>query len=367
MRHTLLAVDGNSLVHRSFHALASSGLRTRDGQPTWAVKGFLSQLAGAVERVGAHALVVGFDDHTRSVRKTEHPAYKAQRAPKPPELGQQIALTIQTLRAAGVHVVVPDGLEADDVMASAAHVAAAAGWQTVIVTSDRDSFALIDDTTRVLRVINGGIDASPLLTVDRLHTLVGVHPHQYRQFAAVRGDTSDNLDGIRGIGPKFAAKLLEVFGTIEAAMDDVDRNGGARVAAEVGRSLVAKLADEDGRAAYRRNLTVMAMRRDVPLGLDLTRPGRGLLPLDRDRVLAALDSLELVSLRAPVLGALCAEGQHAEPAPAHRASATVPAQVATLPSPVPTAAPVPVPERSAPAGLPGSRAPRPASWDDSLW
>ena len=85
---TLLAVDGNSLVHRSFHALESSGLRSSDGRPTWAVKGFCSQMLGAVERAGAQAIVVGFDDHTTSVRKTEHPHYKATRKPKPPELGQ---------------------------------------------------------------------------------------------------------------------------------------------------------------------------------------------------------------------------------------------------------------------------------------
>jgi DNA polymerase-1 len=293
---TLLAVDGNSLVHRSFHALAGSNLRTADDRPIWAVKGFCSQVLGALDRVGARALVVGFDDHTASERKTRWPHYKATRKPKPPELGQQIALTIELLRAAGVHVVVPAGLEADDVLASAARTAADAGWQTVVLTSDRDSFALIDETTTVLRLINGGVNASPMLSPDRLVTLTGVRPEQYREYAAMRGDTSDNLTGINGIGEKTAARLLAAFGTVQAAFDDVDA-GGAAVASALGRACVAKLADAGHRAAFARNVQIMTMRADLALGLDLAEGGAGCLPLDPDGLSAALDSFELASIR----------------------------------------------------------------------
>jgi DNA polymerase-1 len=292
---TLLAVDGNSLVHRSFHALAGSNLRTADGRPTWAVKGFCSQMLGALERVGAHGLVVGFDDHTTSERKARWPHYKATRKPKPPELGQQLAMTIELLRSAGVHVVVPAGLEADDVLASAARTAADAGWRTVLVTSDRDSFALIDDTTSVLRLINGGIDASPLLTPDRLVTLVGVHPHQYREYAAMRGDTSDNLAGIVGVGEKTAAKLLAEFCTVEAAFADVDA-GGAAVAAALGKACVTKLAKRENREAFARNVEIMTMRTDIDLGLDLAG-GAGCLPVTEAPLLAALESFELAGIR----------------------------------------------------------------------
>lgn len=358
--NTLLAVDGNSLLHRSYHALEASGLRTSDGRPTWAIKGFFSLLIGAVDRVGANALVVGFDDHTDNMRKTLFSGYKAQRPEKPEALKSQLALTVQTLRAAGVHVVVPPGLEADDVMASAAAVAAGAGWNTVIVTSDRDSFALIDDTTRVLRLLpRGGIDGAATLTADRLHTLTGVHPHQYREYAAIRGDSSDNLPGIRGVGEKSAAKLLSAFGSMDAVWADIEHNAGAGVAKAVGKSFIAKLTDPDSRAAYERNLELMTMRRDVDLGLDLTEAGRGLLPLDPERVLAAIDSLELRSLRSPVVAALCStHTPESAPPP-------VPTPVRERPvaDRVP-AQPVPIEQ---PAGLAGPRSPRPASLGAPVW
>lgn len=387
-KRTLLAVDGNSLLHRSFHALESTNLRTRDGRPTWAVKGFMNLMLAALERTGADAVVVGFDDHTSSIRKAQHPLYKAQRPPKPPELGQQIALTIDTLRGAGVHVVVPRGLEADDVMASAAAAAAAAGWNTVIVTSDRDSFALIDETTQVLRLLfKGGIDAATRLTPERLVTLTGVRADQYREYAAMRGDTSDNLDGIKGIGEKYAAKLLAAFGTVQAAFDDVDTNAGARVAAEVGKAMVAKLTDPVSRLAFERNLDLMTMRRDVPLGIDLRSPGHGLLPLDQACVTAAMDSLELAAVRAGAVRVLCGTRQsapqvaptHGEDIPPaepplddeppfpdtpdgqhHRGPQARPDEPGAVPAPrQPVASPQPA--------MQGSAAPKPARWDDSLW
>jgi 5'-3' exonuclease len=303
MRHTLLAVDGNSLVHRSFHALVDSNLRTADGRPTWAVKGFCAQMLTALERTGADALVVGFDDSSTSFRKLRWPHYKATRKPKPPELGQQIALTIDLLRAAGVQVVVPTGLEADDVLASAARTAAAAGWNAVLVTSDCDSFALVDEATSVLRIINGGVDMSPLLNRERLRTLVRVHAHQYAEYAAMRGDTSDNLVGIHGVGAKTAVKLLAEFGTVGAAFADADA-GGDRVAAALGKAAVGMLLKPENRAAFHRNVEIMTMHADVELGLELATGGVGCLPCQPDRVVAALDSFELRSVRDLALRAL---------------------------------------------------------------
>jgi 5'-3' exonuclease len=300
---TLLAVDGNSLVHRSFHALAGSNLRTSDARPIWAVKGFCSQVFGAMDRVDARALVVGFDDRTASVRKDRWSHYKATRKPKPPELGEQLALTVELLRDAGVHVIVPAGLEADDVLASAARTAADAGWETVILTSDRDSFALIDGTTSVLRLINGGVSASPMLTPERLVTLCGVRPEQYREYAAMRGDTSDNLTGMMGIGEKTAARLLAEFGTVQAAFDDVDA-GGAAVAAALGPACVGKLLDAMNREAFATNVEIMTMRADLTLGLDLAGSTTGCLPLDPARVSAALEALELHSVRTTALRVL---------------------------------------------------------------
>lgn len=314
MTKTLLAVDGNSLIHRSFHALFGSQLRTRDGRATWAIKGALSQILNAVDRTSADAVIVGFDDHTSSVRKDAHPHYKAHRTEKPEDLTAQLALAIDVFRDAGLHVIVPTGLEADDVLASAAATASLAGWHTVVCTSDRDAFALISDTTSVLRIITGGVEASPVLTPQRLQTLIGVDPSHYLQYAAMRGDTSDNLAGIRGIGEKTARLILEVFGSVEAAFADVDTNAGARVAAHVGKACVQKLSDPDGRAEFWRNIEIMTMRDDLDLALDLHSPGApGLLPLDPHRLHRALAALDLSSLQTYAREMLCGADTHPLP------------------------------------------------------
>jgi len=268
----VLAIDGNSLVHRSFHAQAHTA------QPSWAVRGLLTQLVAAVDRIRPTAVIVGFDDAHRSVRRERWPRYKANRAEKLDTLVAQLTGAVEAMRELGVAVVVPDGLEADDVLASAAASSQRAGATTVIVTSDRDAFALIDDHTRVLRIINGGVDASPLMTADRLVTLLGVRASQYRDFAALRGDPSDNLPGVRGIGPHHAARLLSEFGSAVAAFDDLDS-----VRNRLGAAVATRLAHPDARTAWELNCRVMAMRDDVPLDLDLAS-GTGVLPLQAEVV-----------------------------------------------------------------------------------
>jgi DNA polymerase-1 len=268
----LLAIDGNSLVHRSYHAQA------RTGQPTWAVRGLLTQLVVAVDRIRPIAVVVGFDDPDRSLRRERWPVYKAHRTEKLDTLVEQLLQAAQALRQLGVAVVVPPGLEADDVLASAAAFAAARGARTVIATSDRDAFALIDESTTVLRIINGGADASPMMTAERLVTLCGVRPAQYRDFAALRGDPSDNLPGVHGIGPQSAARLLCEFGSAAAAFDDLDA-----VRARLGAGVAARLAEPSARSRWELNCRVMTMHRDVDLDIDLhSRPGS--LPLDASAV-----------------------------------------------------------------------------------
>lgn len=283
----LLAIDGNSLVHRSYHAQARTGMHTVDGQPAWAVRGLLTQLVAAVDRIRPVAVVVGFDDPDHSLRRDRWPQYKAHRTEKLDTLVEQLLLAASVLRSLGIAVVVPTGLEADDVLASAASFARAHGARTVIATSDRDAFALIDDTTTVLRIINGGADASPIMTADRLMTLLGVLPTQYRDFAALRGDPSDNLPGVRGIGPHNAARLLCSFESAAAAFADL-----SAVRAQLGAGVAARLTDPSARAAWELNCQVMAMHSDVELGISLTS-GAGVLPLDPATVNAVFRSQNL--------------------------------------------------------------------------
>lgn len=311
----LLAIDGNSLVHRSFHAQAGSGLRSADGRPLWAIRGLLTQLVAAAERIAPAAIVVGFDDAEASLRRERWPQYKATRTAKLDTLVSQLDGAARVLRQMGVAVVVPDGLEADDVLASAARFAPTVGATTVIMTSDRDSFALIDEHTRVLRIINGGVDASPMLTPERLVTLLGVRPEQYRDFAALRGDPSDNLPGVRGVGPKTAAKLLAALGSAAAAFEDL-AGDGARVVEAVGQAVADRLAEPAARQAWELNCEVMRMHAHLDLGLQVHtgsggdrsgagNGGAGRLPLPPDAVSQAFHDHQLTWTAPTALQVLC--------------------------------------------------------------
>jgi len=288
---TLLAVDGNSLLHRSFHASARTAFRTPDGRPRWAVRGLLSQLVSVVDRTCADAVVVGFDDPAVNIRKQQFPGYKGQREPKPATLEEQLAAAVETLRELGVVVVVPTGLEADDVLASAAAYARRVGACTVVATSDRDSFGLIDETTRMLRILNGGVERSPMLDPQRIPLVTGVRADQYLDFAAFRGDTSDNLPGVPGFGPKTAARLLGGLDSGYAAFEDAAGDGD-RCRAAVGPALTRTLATTTARETWERNRAAMAMRDDAELGLDLDA-GLGCLPLDEHVIRATYTRYDL--------------------------------------------------------------------------
>ena len=281
------------------HGTGSRHSQKNDGRPRWAVRGLLTQLVAAVERVGPDLVVVGFDDPESSIRRTRWPDYKAHRGAKLDTLVDQLAVAADVLRELGVSVVVPTGLEADDVLASVARQAPAAGATTVVVTSDRDAFGLIDAHTRVLRIINGGVEASPVLTAERLVTLLGVRPEQYRDFAALRGDPSDNLPGVRGIGPKTAARLLTAFGDARSAFDDL-----AAVAEAVGPGVAARLGAPGARATWELNCQVMTMREDVVVDLTGTA---GALPFVPAAVRSAFGSLELPWTAATALRVLAGD------------------------------------------------------------
>ncbi len=294
----VLAVDGNSLVHRSYHSHAGTGRHGADGDPIWAIRGLLTQLVAAVDRFQPDAVVVGFDDPDVSWRREKWPQYKANRADKLPTLVRQLAVAADVLRGLGVGVVVPSGLEADDVLASTAQAVAASGGTTVIVTSDRDAFALIDGHTHVLRIINGGVECSPLITAERLVLLLGVRPDQYADFAALRGDPSDNLSGVRGIGAKTAARILAELGSAATAFAAPEE-----VARAVGSSVAQRLQAPDARPTWELNRQVMAMRADVPIDI----AALPVLPLPPTAVRATFEAMQLRWTTAEALRVLSGE------------------------------------------------------------
>jgi 5'-3' exonuclease len=254
---TLLALDGNSLAHRAFHAYGRVDQSL--GVARGGLYGFVALLCAICDKVGADAVGVGFDCRRDSVRKQRHPAYKANRVEKDPALYELLDEAPTVLVELGVSVLVPPGWEADDVIGSAARRAEQAGWRCVIATSDRDAFGLISDTTSVLRLRNG-LDSAVDMDAGVLRRQVGVSPEQYVQFAALRGDTSDNLPGIPGIGPSRAKALLAAFPTVEDAV--ADPMGCRSVLGKaLGQALIDDLASAD--SVFRRNVELMTIRRDL--------------------------------------------------------------------------------------------------------
>lgn len=257
---TLLAIDGNSLAHRAFHAY-------HDGD-RGAAYGFCALLAAVCDRVSPDAVVVGFDCREHSERRQRFPEYKANRGDKAPELVRLLDELPILLRRLGVDVVVAAGWEADDVLGSAAATAEARGWRCVLATSDRDAFSLVSDTTTVLR-LRSGMDNAVVIDRRALVRSVGVEPEQYVDFAALRGDVSDNLPGIPGIGKRRAVALLSAFPNVPAAVADPI---GCR--SVLGRALGQELIDdlaEPRNSVYLRNVALMTIRRDVPIDVGACR------------------------------------------------------------------------------------------------
>jgi len=251
----LLAVDGNSLVHRAYHAYGETG----------AVYGFLALLAAICDLSGPDAVVVGFDCRDGNDRKRRCAYYKANRAEKDSGLVTALAEVPEVLTELGVHVVCVPGQEADDVLGSAAATAEADAWRCVLATSDRDAFGLISDRTSVLRLRNGLANAR-VVTGAALQADLGVRPQQYVEFAALRGDTSDNLPGVAGIGPSRAAALFAAFDRVDdAAADPIGCTSVLGLGP--GRALLADLADPST-SVFRRNVDLMTIRRDLPLDID---------------------------------------------------------------------------------------------------
>ena len=296
-RRLLLVVDAPSLLHRNHHARAHTRITDRSGRPVWALHGMLRQILECIDRFAPDAVLFGLDDRTSSRRRERYPDYKAGRAVKHPELVEQLERAGALLEALGLATLTPEGLEADDVSASGAAWAGRRGWDCVIVTSDRDAFAHISPHTRVLRLIDGGIAASPLLTPVRLRLMYDVAAENYLAYAALRGDASDNLPGVPGIGEKAAVALLEVAGDMRAVWADVEHDQGRSLAAaldahaleaggrRLGATVVRRLAAPGARERFDFNVDLMAGRDDLDLGLTPDVPGtRGLLPLDVDQV-----------------------------------------------------------------------------------
>ncbi|MGW7083035.1 DNA polymerase I [Streptomyces sp. NPDC054871] len=304
-RPRLLLMDGHSLAYRAFFALPAENFTTATGQPTNAIYGFASMLANTLRDEAPTHFAVAFDVSRKTWRSSEFPEYKANRSKTPDEFKGQVELIGEILDAMHAVRFAVDGFEADDVIATLATQAEAAGFEVLIVTGDRDSFQLISDHVTVLYPTKG-VSELTRFTPEKVEEKYGLTPSQYPDFAALRGDPSDNLPGIPGVGEKTAAKWINQFGSFA---DLVER--AEEVKGKAGQNF------RDHLDAVKLNRRLTEMVRDVELPKTVTDLER--VPYDRTALAMVLDTLEIrnPSLRERLLavdpGAEEAEETPAEP------------------------------------------------------
>ena len=277
-RPRLLLLDGHSLAYRAFFALPAENFSTTTGQTTNAVYGFTSMLANTLRDEQPTHLAVAFDVSRKTWRSEEFTEYKANRSKSPDEFKGQVELIGQLLDTMRVTRFAVEGFEADDVIATLATQAEADGFEVLIVTGDRDAFQLVSDHVTVLYPTKG-VSELTRFTPEKVEEKYGLTPQQYPDFAALRGDPSDNLPGIPGVGEKTATKWINQFGSFAALVERVDEVKG-----KAGQNL------RDHLESVQRNRRLTELVRDVVLEVgpgDLERA-----PYDREAMAVLLDSLE---------------------------------------------------------------------------
>ncbi|MFF9014180.1 DNA polymerase I [Streptomyces sp. NPDC014870] len=303
-RPRLLLMDGHSLAYRAFFALPAENFTTATGQPTNAIYGFASMLANTLRDEAPTHFAVAFDVSRKTWRSQEFPEYKANRSKTPDEFKGQVELIGELLDAMRAPRFAIDGFEADDVIATLATQAEAAGFEVLIVTGDRDSFQLITDHVTVLYPTKG-VSELTRFTPEKVEEKYGLTPQQYPDFAALRGDPSDNLPGIPGVGEKTAAKWINQFGSFAELVERAEEVKG-----KAGQNF------RDHLEAVKLNRVLTEMVRDVELPKTVADLER--VAYDRTAVAMVLDTLEIrnPSLRERLLAVDPGAGEEQAPAPA---------------------------------------------------
>jgi DNA polymerase I len=282
-RAKLLLLDGHSLAYRAFFALPPENFSTTTGQPTNAVYGFTAMLINVLRDEQPTHVAVAFDRGEPTFRHEQYVDYKANRRETPADFRSQLSLIFEVLDVLGIRRMSVAGYEADDLIATLATQASEDGMNVLIVTGDRDAFQLISDQVSVLKT-GRGVSETTRFTPEVLREKYGLTPEQYPDFAALRGDPSDNLPSIPGVGEKTASKWVTEFGSLAALVDRVDE-----VTGRAGDRLREHLAD------VLRNRQLTELARDVPME---AKP-RELAPApwDREKINQLFDTLQFRVLR----------------------------------------------------------------------
>ena len=255
---TLLVLDGNSLTYRAFYGIPTD-MVTASGQVTNAVYGMTSMLLTLLKDHKPSGIVVAFDRPEPTFRHIAEPSYKAQREASPDILRQQMGIVKELLTAMGVTICELSGFEADDVIATVADQAVDIGYKVIIVTGDRDSYQLVRDPDVRVLYNKRGVSDYALYDEAGIFERTGVTPRQYIAYAALRGDPSDNLPGVPGVGEKTAAKLIATYGGLDGIFEH---------AHEQTPKLKSSLVENEQLA--RKNEDLMTLRHDAPIEIDLT-------------------------------------------------------------------------------------------------
>ncbi len=253
----LMALDGNSLAYRAFFALPTD-MVTANGQVTNAIYGFTSMLLTLLKDHKPDGIIVVFDRKEKTFRHVAAPEYKAQREAQPDILYQQLDLIRQLLEAMGVVAIDAAGFEGDDLIATIAAKAEDAGDDLIIVTGDRDNYQLVSDPNIRVLYNKRGVSDYALYDEAGIFERTGVTPKQYADYAALRGDPSDNLDGVPGVGEKTAAKLINKYLSLVNVFDHADE-----------QTPKLKQALNENRDRVIRNAELMVLRRDAPVTIDI--------------------------------------------------------------------------------------------------
>lgn len=290
----LLLVDGHSLAYRAFFALPVENFSTTTGQSTNAVYGFTSMLINTLRDEQPTHLAVAFDVSRKTFRTELFPEYKANRAASPSEFRGQVDLIVEVLDAMNIVSLRLDGFEADDILATLTTQAVADDFTVLLLTGDRDAFQLVDDHTTVLYPKKGVSDLARMGPA-QVEERYGLTPAQYPDFAALRGDPSDNLPNVPSVGEKTATKWIREYGSLAALLSNADN-----VAGKVGIAL------RDHIDQVRRNRELTELVRDVPLDHDVAALERR--PVDVEQVHEVFDALQFKVLRDRLFDLIAAEG-----------------------------------------------------------
>ena len=279
----LLLIDGHSMAYRAFYALPVDNFKTSTGQPTNAIYGFAAMIINLINQEKPTHIAVAFDVSRQTFRTEKFPEYKSNRAATPDEFRSQVSHIYEVVNAFGINRFELPGFEADDVIATLTKNAETEGYEVLICSGDRDTFQLVSEKTTVLYP-KKGVTEMARMTPEAVIEKYGLTPKQYPDFAALRGDPSDNLPSLPGVGEKTATKWIADFGSLQDLIKNAESISG-----KVGDVFRANI----DQVKLNRELTQLQANLELPLSLDLLK----WIGIDPARIIKIFEALEIRALR----------------------------------------------------------------------